>query len=297
MICNAFNNLGCDLTPEACPYAHIRVVFDSGPKNRNPHARTRPCRHFLAGRCHMGNACSFAHVRQPPGSGIFRSGAMTPTPTRPWMPPRAVLAAPVMTDKDATPTPSAPPSEAGSLPVPRRLPFRPPHVHAPPFSFPYAPPNTPHGPHPHSPRSPFSAFRPPVSPTIPTTTIPRSPISTRSSFSTDTSRHAIPPATPITPMTPFAGAFTDYFHRGSGSESPPAQSGECAAWTKTGRCPLGAWCSLAHVGEGGEGNAAALTEEALAAACEELRNRPVYSDADNSDDDDDDDVEIVSNLQ
>lgn len=36
--------------------------------------RTRPCRHFQVGRCHLGNACHFAHVYEQPHNG-FTGGA------------------------------------------------------------------------------------------------------------------------------------------------------------------------------------------------------------------------------
>jgi len=93
------------------------------------------------------------------------------------------------------------------------------------------------------------------------------------------------------------GYFGEYSLASSPSDSIGGATGaeHCPDWAETGRCSKGPWCHLSHVGEG-ERNAAALTEAALAAACEQLRKAPPptpYADSDDEDDDDDE-LEIVS---
>jgi hypothetical protein len=74
--------------------------------------------------------------------------------------------------------------------------------------------------------------------------------------------------------------------------SPPGLSptaDHCPDWAQ-GQCT--GWCPLAHVGE------SALTEEALAAACAELRRQNSSVAESESEDDEDEDemeIEIVSN--
>ncbi|WVR03998.1 hypothetical protein IAU60_000997 [Kwoniella sp. DSM 27419] len=66
----------------------------------------------------------------------------------------------------------------------------------------------------------------------------------------------------------------------------------CEAWSRTGRCADGEECRHVHAGEGGEGNAAGLTEEGLERTLEEARAKRW----DEVDEEDDDDVEIVTGL-
>ena len=74
--CKFFNSSAGCLNGSTCNFAHTMVVPEAAPLVDKPRPwRTRPCRHFQLGRCHLGDACHFAHVyERPQGSKNKDSG-------------------------------------------------------------------------------------------------------------------------------------------------------------------------------------------------------------------------------
>ena len=71
--CKFFNSLtGC--RHENCPFLHVHALPPMAiPIDRPRGWRTRVCRHWLEGRCYLGDACGFAHV--PLGDDLPREAS------------------------------------------------------------------------------------------------------------------------------------------------------------------------------------------------------------------------------
>ncbi|GMK56661.1 hypothetical protein CspeluHIS016_0305010 [Cutaneotrichosporon spelunceum] len=83
--CRFFNSAeGCTRSDAQCPFVHVRVLPEGQHLPKPVPYRTRPCRHFQAGRCAMGSACHFAHVTDP--TAVQGSPAPPPTPVTPSKP-------------------------------------------------------------------------------------------------------------------------------------------------------------------------------------------------------------------
>lgn len=256
-VCSAFNESTCPLSADECESAHLTII----PAPQVRRTRTRPCHHFLLGRCHMGDDCFFLHV----GSGSNSSGSYA----------GSVKSAPsgVATPTQAAARPWLGRSRSGSeakcgvspINVPPAAQF---------YDYPFrVPHNTPHTP--HSPVSPH----PPLSPMVEGL----SARSSLSSLSATTPALDIPPVTPLSP--PGGSYFPPHYSMYSIASSPSSSGDHCPDWAQ-GKCT--GFCPLAHVGE------TALTEEALAAACEELRRAPTREEESNTEDEDELEIEIVS---
>lgn len=64
--CKFFNSAGGCSNGDQCDFLHTFVVPPSVPLVEKPRPwRTKPCRHYQLGRCHLGDACHFAHVPDP----------------------------------------------------------------------------------------------------------------------------------------------------------------------------------------------------------------------------------------
>lgn len=64
--CKFFNSAGGCSNGADCDFLHKLVVPPSVPLVDKPRPwRTKPCRHWQLGRCHLGDACHFAHVPDP----------------------------------------------------------------------------------------------------------------------------------------------------------------------------------------------------------------------------------------
>jgi hypothetical protein len=85
--CKFFNSVeGCTRTDAECPFAHVKILPDGQALPKPVPYRTRPCRHFQAGRCAMGASCRFAHVADPSAAKGTSAPPATPvTPATPYM--------------------------------------------------------------------------------------------------------------------------------------------------------------------------------------------------------------------
>ncbi|BEJ06120.1 hypothetical protein CcaverHIS641_0306420 [Cutaneotrichosporon cavernicola] len=85
--CKFFNTAeGCTRADAKCPFAHVRILPDGQNLPKPVPFRTRPCRHFQAGRCAMGASCHFAHVLDPTAAQGTKAPPATPaTSSTPFM--------------------------------------------------------------------------------------------------------------------------------------------------------------------------------------------------------------------
>ncbi|CAK9783368.1 hypothetical protein CC85DRAFT_310320 [Cutaneotrichosporon oleaginosum] len=84
--CKFYNTAeGCLRSDAACPFAHVRTVPEGQHLPKPTPFRTRPCRHFQAGRCAMGAACHFAHVDPSAAKGTRAPPATPVTPATPYI--------------------------------------------------------------------------------------------------------------------------------------------------------------------------------------------------------------------